>query len=232
MQKSLLTCDRWAEQNFASVDLGDCRRGRRLVKVAPALARHPGGTLPGAIPKWKDLKAAYRLLDNSAVTFEKLLRPHWQTVRNSCSQAGEYLIIEDTTALDFILRRALKGVGRIGDDRGRGINLHTTLAFRINGWDNERPELSLLGLAGQHRWVRGDELTRGPVLAGREKKKRRFSRARESERGGQVLAELPASAKDNRRIYMTDREGDIYEAFERASAAECDFVIRGNQNRA
>jgi hypothetical protein len=57
----------WAEQNFASVDLGDCRRERRLVKVAAALAQDPGGTLPGAIPKWKNLKAAYRLLDNSAI---------------------------------------------------------------------------------------------------------------------------------------------------------------------
>ena len=78
MQNSLLTCTKWAEQNFTAVDLGDCRRDRRLVKVAAALARNPGGTLPGAIPKWKDLKAAYRLLDNSAVTFEKVLMPHWQ----------------------------------------------------------------------------------------------------------------------------------------------------------
>jgi Transposase DNA-binding/Transposase DDE domain/Transposase Tn5 dimerisation domain len=232
MQDSLLTCTRWAEQNFATVDLGDCRRKRRWIKVAAALAKNPGGTLPGAIPKWKDLKAAYRLLDNSAVTFEKVLTPHWQAVRNSCSESGEYLLIEDTTILDFSSHKSLKGIGRVGNDGGRGIYLHTTLAFRINRWEEEQPELSLLGLAGQHRWVREDELTRGNVRAGYERKKRRFTRPRESQRWGQVLAELPAPAKDNRRIYIADRESDIYEAFERVSAADGDFIIRGNQDRA
>src|SRR4051794_6313446 len=202
MQNSLLTCTRWAEQNFAAVDLGDCRRDRRLVKVAAALAKKPGGTLPSAIPKWKDLKAAYRLLDNSAVTFEKVLTPHWQAVRNSCSESGEYLLIEDTTILDFSSHKSLKGIGRVGNDGGRGIYLHTTLAFRINRWKEERPEVSMLGVAGQHRWVRGEELTRGNVRAGYERKKRRFTRPRESERWAQVLADLRVPAKDNRRIYI------------------------------
>jgi hypothetical protein len=232
MQNSLLTCTKWAEQNFTAVDLGDCRRDRRLVKVAAALARNPGGTLPGAIPKWKDLKAAYRLLDNSAVTFEKVLMPHWQAVRNSCGEPGEYLLIEDTTILDFSSHKSLKGIGRVGDDGGRGMYLHTTLAFRINRWNEEQPEVSMLGVAGQHRWVRGPELTRGNVQAGYERKKRRFTRPRESERWAKVLADLPIPAKDNRRIYIADRESDIYEAFERASAADCDFIIRANQDRA
>jgi hypothetical protein len=232
MQTSLLTCTQWAEHYFGGVDLGDCRRTRRLVKVAAELARHPSGTLPSALPKWKDLKAAYRLLDNRAVTLGKVLLPHWQQVRRCCAGPGDYLLIEDTTVLDFSAHHSLQGVGRIGDDAGRGINLHSTLAFRIERWKDQRPELSLLGLAGQYPWVRAEELTRGNVRAGYEKKKRRFSRARESERWGQVLSELSAPTQGNRRIYLADREGDIYEAFERASAAGCDFIIRACQNRA
>ena len=110
MQKPLLTCAQWAEQTFGDVDLADCRRRRRLVKVAAALAGHPGGTLPGALPKWKDLKAAYRLLDNPSVTFEKLLRPQWRRVQSLCAAAGQYLVIEDTTLLDFTSHRSPRGI--------------------------------------------------------------------------------------------------------------------------
>src|SRR6266581_442420 len=157
MQTSLLTCDQWADQNFGAVELNDCRRARRLVKVAAALARHPSGSLPHAIAKWKDLKAAYRLLDNRVVTFDKVLTPHWRQVRSNCVAPGQYLLIEDTTLLDFSSHKQLQGVGRIGDDAGRGINLHTTLAFRVERWEAEHPQLSLVGLAGQHLWVRRDE---------------------------------------------------------------------------
>lgn len=234
MQNSLLTCAQWAQEHLGSVDLGDGRRERRLIRVAAALAACPRGTLPGAFPKWNELKAAYRLLDNRAVSFEKMLSPHWQGVRAACGGAGQFLLIEDTTILDFSAHPSLKGVGRIGDDRGRGLSLHTTLAFRVDGWgEQERPRLCLLGLAGQHHWVRAEEMTRGSgVRCGYEPKKRKFLRARESERWGRVLAQVPGAKVDNQRIYVADRESDIYELFERCEKAGCDFVVRACFDRA
>ncbi len=234
MQNSLLTCAQWAEQQFSSVALGDCRRVRRLVNVAAALAACPTGTLPGALPKWKDLKAAYRLLDNPALTLEKALEPHLKQVRAASACPGQYLLIEDTTLLDYSAHPSLKGVGRIGDDTGRGFNLHTTLALKVHGRDSEgRPRVGLLGLAGQHRWVRTQEFTRGSgVRCGYEPKKRKFSRARESERWGRVLAELPPGLPGNQRIYLADRESDIYELFARCQAAGCDYVVRACYDRA
>jgi hypothetical protein len=233
MQISLLTCSQWAQEQFGSVELGDCRRVERLVKVAAALAETPSGTLPSALPQWSELKAAYRLFDNPTVTFEKILEPHCQKVQATCVTAGQFLLIEDTTLLDYSARKSLEGIGRIGDG-GRGINLHTTLAMRVEGWDErQEPRLSLLGLAAQHRWIRAEELTRGNGVAkGRESKKRKFSRTRESERWARVLAEFPAAVPGNQRIYIADREGDIYEAFQRCRAAGCDFVLRACQNRA
>lgn len=234
MQNSLLTCGQWAEQNFGAARIGDCRRVRRLVKVAAALAACPGGTLPGAFPQWSQLKAAYRLLDNPALSFEKALAPHLQQVQAACSAPGQYLLIEDTTLLDFSSHPSLKGVGRIGDDSGRGLSLHTTLAFRVEPSEHDEPaRLSLLGLAGQHRWVRSPEFTRGPgVRCGYEAKKRKFSRARESQRWGRILTEFPAAAVGNERIYIADRESDMYELFDRCASARCQFVVRACHNRA
>lgn len=236
MQNALLTCSEWAQHHLGSVDLGDCRLVRRLVKVAAALAACPRGTLPAAFPTWSELKAAYRLLDNPSLTFEKALAPHWKEVRAACAKPGEFLLIEDTTLLDFSSHRSLKGIGRIGDDGGRGFNLHTTLAFQIQtatDLPGAAPALRLLGLAGQHRWVRAQEFTRGQnVRCGYESKKRKFSRARESERWGQVLSKFPAVAPGNQRIYIADRESDMYELFDRCEKAGCHFVVRACQDRA
>src|SRR5688500_8299427 len=231
MQKCLLTGAQWAREQFGSVELGDCRRVDRLVKVAAALAQCPSGTLPSALPEWSELKGAYRLFDNPSVTFEKIQDSHVRKVQAACVGAGQFLLIEDTTLLDYSSRASLKGIGRIGDE-GRGINLHTTLAFRVNGWlEQGEPRLSLLGLAGQHRWIRAEELTRGNVAKGREPKKRKFSRARESERWARILTQFPVSHPGNQRIYIADREGDIYECFQRCRAASCDFILRACQNR-
>lgn len=233
MKNFSLTCSQWANEHFGAVDLSDCRRSRRLVKVAAALVRQPGGSLPKALPKWKDLKAAYRLLDSPVMSFEKVLTPHWRQVRSTCTRSGQYLLIEDTTVLDFSSHKQLRGAGRIGDDGGRGFNLHTTLALRVEEAGAEQPQLSLVGLAGQHLWARGEELTRGEgVRKGYEPKKRKYSRTRESERWGKVLADFPTAAAGNQRIYLADREGDIYELFMRCEQAGCDFVIRACQDRA
>jgi hypothetical protein len=61
MCTQLLGTQQWAQMEFSSVELGDARRGRRLVQVAAALGSCPSGTLPQALPEWADLKAAYRL---------------------------------------------------------------------------------------------------------------------------------------------------------------------------
>ena len=115
----LQTAGLWARREFDDVDLGDRRLSERAVKIAEALAECPGGTLPGPLSDWADLKAAYRFVGNKAVTFEKLQQPHRERTHQSCCSRGEYLLIEDTTQADFTLHWSVRGLGRIGDDNGR-----------------------------------------------------------------------------------------------------------------
>ncbi len=232
MNNTLMSPTRWAQHEFGNAELGDKRRTRRLVALAEALAKNPSGTLPGALPAWKDLKAAYRLLDQKEVTLVAILDKHWNETRRVCSYAGQYLWIEDTTTLDFSSHYALEDVGRVGDDYGRGLFLHTTLALRVESSNiPANPEVAIVGLAGQECWVRSEKLTGGGVLE-RERKTRRLSRARESQRWARVLSTCRPASPHAQCIYVADRESDIYEVFGRCRERNFDFIVRANQARA
>lgn len=141
MITSFLTPARWAQHEFGLAQLGDKRRTIRLVNIAAHLAANPGGTLPGAFPEWTELKAAYRFLTQGGSTYERILAPHLERTRDACRQPGEYLIIEDTTCLDYTNHPATEDLGVIGDGQGRGFDLHTALAVRVESWTlDQRPE--------------------------------------------------------------------------------------------
>jgi hypothetical protein len=89
-------------------------------------------------------------LDQFQVTYEQIQAPHWERSRVECCQPGEYLVVEDTTGLDFTGHPAAPDLGIIGDARGRGFHLHSSLALRVEGWKAEqRPAVTVVGLVGQ-----------------------------------------------------------------------------------
>jgi len=137
----------WAQAEFGFAELGDARLNKRLVNIATSLATNPGGTLPQALTEWDELKAAYRFLNNATVDYQKVLQPHLERTRLGCREPGEYLMIEDITDLDFSRHRKTQDLGVIGDGKGRGFELHSALAVRVEGWTLEqRPEGQVVGL--------------------------------------------------------------------------------------
>jgi hypothetical protein len=175
------------------------------------------------------LKAGYRLLEEPDVRYEEILGPHLSRVGQECRRPGEYLLVEDTTELDFTSHQAALDLGRIGDDDGRGLWLHSTLAMRIERWSEaSEPVVTVLGLAAQQCWAR----TMPTIGRGKEKRKKRLERQRESQRwaaASQMIGSAPASA---RWTYVADRESDIYEVFLQCRAHGWNFIVRANQPRA
>ena len=55
----------WAAEEFATVDVGDKRLNKRLVKVVQQWADNPSQSIPTAAGGWGDTAAAYRMLDNT-----------------------------------------------------------------------------------------------------------------------------------------------------------------------
>lgn len=215
----------WAQQQFGFAQLGDKRRNERLVKVATNLAANPGGTLPQAFPQWAELKAAYRLFNQQQVTFERVIAPHCERTLQACREPGQYLLIEDTSLLDFSGRPACEDLGVIGDGSGRGFELHSTLAVRIEAWSLEqRPEGTLMGLL--HQQCR----TPRPAPQG-EKKAQRLSRPRRSHKWAESIRHVGHPPQAAQWILAGDREADVYEAIDTCVQHGVDFVIRSCQDR-
>ena len=228
MGTTLLRPSAWAEAQFGAARLGDARRTRRLVKVASALAEHPCGVMPCAMPTWAELKAAYRLFGEDDVTHERITEPHRLRASQACRAPGEYLLVEDTTDLDFSSHYMTQDLGWTGDGGGRGMYVHTTLALRIERWTpQDEPEVSILGLPGQRVWRR-EEKTPDRL----ETKRQRLKRARESERWAALFKDIGGPPACARWTYVADREGDIYEVFERCRSMGIDTLVRAHQPRA
>jgi Transposase DNA-binding/Transposase Tn5 dimerisation domain len=225
MSTTLLAPALWAQNEFAFAELGDLRRSKRLVNIATHLARHPGGTLPQAFPDWAELKAAYRFFGQSGVTYERVLAPHLERTRRACREPGEYLLIEDTTLLDYSGHPATEDLGSIGDGSGRGFELHSALAVRIEAWTLEqRPEGAVLGLLGQQ--------CRTPRRAPRGESRRQvLSRPRKSQSWGAALKSAGAPPRGSQWIYVADRESDFYEPLKLCRQHGVDFVIRAAVDR-
>jgi len=225
MSTTLLPPAQWAQLEFASADLGDVRRNKRLLKVATGLAANPGGTLPQAFGSWAELKAAYRFLEGPQVAAEGVLEPHLARTRAACQQAGEYLLIEDTTELDYTSSVAREDLGVIGDGGGRGLHLHTSLAVQVQAWDLEqRPEGAVVGLLGWRCWNRRADPRRKT-----ETRAQLLRRPRESDRWAAVLEQTGGPPPGCTWIYVADRESDFYEPLERCHRLGVDFIIRACQ---
>lgn len=222
---TLQPAGQWAQDEFAFVDLGDRRLDKRLVNIATNLAASPGGTLPQAFPDWAELKAAYRFFDNRAVDFEKVLQPHLERTRLACRDPGEYLIIEDSSDLDFSDHPRTQNLGVIGDGEGRGFALHSALAVRVEGWTLEqRPEGQVMGLF--------DQRCRRPRPAPKgESRRERLKRPRKSNWWAEAFSRVGPPPSACRWIYIADRESDFYEPIHMCQQLGIDFIIRGYQDR-
>ena len=199
----------WAEEQFGQCDLGDKRRTRRLVRLANEILCHPAGSLPQQTVDWADLKAAYRLLGCQDVTFEAIAAPHWEESRRR--PPGTYLVLSDTTELDFGIRRKIAGMGQTGNGGGWGFLLHSALVVTAEGEE-------IIGLAGQKIRYRQPKPKK-------ENTNQRLKRDRESQLWGQVIDQVGAPAEGARWVHVMDRGADHFEVYCHCREQHSEWVV-------
>ena len=197
--------------------------------MAADLIRSPAASLPKAITRPAQAKAAYRFLSHEKVTPEGILSGHVRATGQRCVEHEVVLVLQDTTTLTFHSRAGLQDLGPVSDlEQTKGFLAHTSLAVG-------REDHAVLGVLHQHVWVRSRE--KKPAKETAQQRKRR---ARESQHWAdnqrQVAERLGDASRDHggkrpRVIAVFDREGDIFEAMEVLEELGHSFVIRAERNR-
>lgn len=211
------------ENALDGIDLGDKRLNARSKKLLENLFANPAASINAANHGWSETMAAYRLLDNDAVTPAKLLAPHQQATRVRVAQHPVVIFAQDTTELDFS-GHPPKGSGPLNSLKQRGFLDHTQLAYT--------PEGVCLGVVDVDIWARKDE-------GFGDSKKRQHDPLETKEKfrwlqGYRTACDWQRATPDTRIISVSDSEGDIYELFtevEGQGEGAAEFVIRSGKIR-
>jgi hypothetical protein len=208
----------WAVENFATCQLKNVARNRRLIKIAQQLVRRSDTTLPNQTEIWADAKGAYRFFDTDDISYQDIIAPHCALTHRSCQSGQVKLIICDTTEVDYTSLRETKGLGPIGNGHGRGFFLHSALMVDAG------PHHHTDGLVAQEVFYR-------KVRTGTRAKSKNSSRSkadRESAVWGRVIDAVGPPPAGVTYKFVCDRGADDIEVMHRAKRQGCGFVIRAS----
>lgn len=145
--EAIQTAAEFAQATWGQVELGDKRLTRRAVQIGTCMAANPEASLPCQMKDPGALEGAYRFMNNQHVQMQALLTAAYQHTRQAAGKHPVVLLVNDQTELDYSSHRATTGLGPVGNERGRGILLHTTLAVD--------PETrGVIGLSYLHSYLR------------------------------------------------------------------------------
>lgn len=215
----------WAEAEFKTIDLGDARLNRRVIKIVETLGLAPGRTIPQAFQSWSSTKACYNFFSNGLVSEKKIIAPH---VKQTIERMKEYPVVllpSDTSELDYNSKEAMEGKERITNTK-KGLWLHPTIVVT--------PERVMLGIVDVNFWKRklevspkGSEQDKLPI-----EDKESYRWLQSYRRSCEIARDMPRT----QLINIADREADIIEVFDevakqKESGKAADVIIRSQYDR-
>lgn len=207
----------WVELEVESADFGDERLRKRYARVLGQVAKMPHAAFTQSSECLSELLGAYRFIDNSKVTVEKLLAPHREQLSGRASGEARVLLIQDTSYLDFSDHFTCEDLQPMKLGRmQKALWLHATFCVLPNGLP--------LGIAdAQYLTGNNSGVSGGSTRAIEEKLSRRWHASVDNCQN--------LFAKDVRKIWVCDREADIYELLAHIGSKGEDYVIRSKYCR-
>ena len=215
----------WASREFGQAVLSDARHRRRLCLMATAFAQMPTAPIPQACPNAAETKAAYRFLENEAISPQALRAGHQQATLERVRRHPLVLAIQDTTTLNYTTHPKTQGLGPIGSRGGPliGLLLHSTLALTPSG-----QPLGFLHNAVRARSGAGK-------LAHRHRRKLEHKESYKWVESLQACQALASQCPQTQLVNVADREGDLYELFAQAlavpAASRVHLLVRARHDR-
>lgn len=215
----------WAEEEFGACALPDARLQARLLSLARDFYARPCANVAQACTSRAKTKAAYRFLDHDKTTMDTLLQAHLRATQERVRTQAIVLAVQDTTSANYTAHAATQGIGPIGStvNGPQGLHLHCTLAFN--------PQGTPLGFLDVQCW------RRDPAEFGKKDQRHGLPiQEKESNKwlkSFNAVAAVQARCPNTTLVSVGDREADIYELFEAASAYPQGpkLLVRAQHNR-
>ena len=214
----------WCVHEMARLDLGNQHRTVRAVKILQARWHQPQASFYGSFSSWTPAKAAYGLVEHSSrqISLGRLLSAHVQQTQARMAAETVVLLPQDTTGLNYSGLHQTEGLGRLGQEIGRGLWLHSLLAMRPDGVP--------LGVLDAQCWARleSDSDARGRNAKSIDEKES-FRWIESFRRAADAARRMPQT----QLVVMTDREGDLYELHDAAQLgpANLHVLVRAQHDR-
>lgn len=198
----------WCASELATLELGDQRRHRRAEAILQARWAQPQASFYGSFDSWAAAKGAYGFIEQptDAVNLKNLLAPHAEATQARMAAEPLVLLPQDTTSLNYTGLQQTSGLGPLGQNKGRGLWLHSLLACRPDGLP--------LGVLQAECWARDQQ-----AMTDERGRNAKSIGEKESERWIKALHVAAAAARrmpQTQLVSITDREGDLYELHEAA----------------
>lgn len=212
----------WVTKELAEIDLGDKRLNKRVLKILDTASKQPQSSLNTMFHTRKEVQACYRFFSNDLVTESKIIEPHLQQTQERILQQPVVLCPSDSTSLNYTTRKTLKDSGYLSSNNAQGFFMHTTIAIT--------PDRLNLGVIDQKFWAREKQKT----TRSSKERERMMLDEKESYRWLEAYrscGELARKCPRTQFVYITDREGDIFELFYEKENVCVDYIIRSKHNR-
>lgn len=217
----------WCVQELASLQLSDCRLVRRAQAVLRTRFAQPQASFFGSFSTWSEAKCAYGLIEHktAGLSFSTLLGAHARATLERMAAEPLVLLPQDTTTLNYTGLQCTSGLGPLGEAKGRGLWLHSMLAWRPDGVP--------LGVLDAQCWARP---TPGAAPQPERGRNAKSIDEKESVRWVEMLHSAAAAARQmpqTQLVVIADREGDIYELHDAVQngPANLHTLIRAQHDR-
>jgi hypothetical protein len=210
----------WINKEVNGSSFGDPRLGKRAMKIIEGFSNHLSAGILGNCVSLAEMMGAYRFFNNETVNTYKILSGHIEATLGRLEPHPVVLALADTSFLSYGGRRQCSGLGPHTTGNEKGLNLHACLAVTPQGLN--------LGLLQSKIYVKESELGKQVDHKKRPIEEKESFRWYESmEHCAHVSTQVPKT----QLVYVTDREGDIYEVYERAEQLDCSWLIRSARDR-
>jgi hypothetical protein len=136
----------WAAEELKTVDLGDKRQNRRLIKIVEDLSAMPHASVTQAARDNAAVQGTYEFWGNVRVEANDILAAHRDSTLSRVEEQEIVLAVQDTTELDFSSQPSKQGLGALSKKDAQGLKVHSVLCVSPLGVP--------LGVLHQKVWAR------------------------------------------------------------------------------